>query len=513
MVEREGHEQQTDNGAFERITPAAVESPDSGAEHARKPSDSKTLPAATVVAGLVVLLLLAAGVFVWLGQRPEPRVAPSDVAVAEGRAQQKQAKTKTREAAPDADTVLARRQRATSLEQELADKRQTLAEQAVQRWAPEAYARTGKQARLGDRRFARHDYTGAIAAYRQGIKGANQLLKQAPKVLEKALARGRKALAQRNVEAAVAAFDLALAVDEDNPRAQKGARRAASLDQVLALMATGRAHENAGELEAARKAYAKAHELDPAFAPASKALERVEALLAQRRFSARMSEGLAALERGDYAAARDAFIDARDLRPGSQAVADGLARARAGLQRERIAGLREQARTAAANEHWQAAVAAYEQILSIDQSLQFARAGRKQAAARAELADKLRYHLAHLSRLTDASVRNNVAALLDRARAVPEPGPQLRGRIARLAKQLQQASEPVPVMLYSNNQTRVSVFHVGHLGRFQSKRLTLTPGHYTAIGRCKGYRDVRLEFTVVAGQPVGPIRIVCTDKL
>ena len=74
--------------------------------------------------------------------------------------------------------------------------------------------------------------------------------------------------------------------------------------------------------------------------------------------------------------------------------------------------------------------------------------------------------------------------------------------------------KPIPVQLVSDKRTQVLVYHVGDLGSFESKRLELTPGEYTVVGRCPGYRDVRRTISVKADQAsVGPITIRCEEKI
>jgi hypothetical protein len=71
----------------------------------------------------------------------------------------------------------------------------------------------------------------------------------------------------------------------------------------------------------------------------------------------------------------------------------------------------------------------------------------------------------------------------------------------------------VQVHLESDEQTDVIVYKVGHLGRFSEHRLTLRPGRYVVVGSRQGYRDVRLELVVVAGQPPGTLAVRCEEKI
>jgi hypothetical protein len=492
---------------FERITPAPIApgrpslpSPHQGAR--------KTLATVAVWMALATLLLVAAGLFLWLAQQnaKPPRMATAPAA--------KPLLPPAADApAPDPRALLARRDKAQTLSQMLADKRQRLAVQGVERWGRQRYAKIHMLAQRGKNRFKARDFVGAAKAYQSAITTADNLLVQAEMVLAEALRRGRQALARGDAAAAGAAFDLALAVDADNAIARNGAERAANLDKVLVLLREGRAREQDGKLAAARDVYRRALQLDGESEPARVALERAGATLAQRRFEQRMSEGLAALEHRDYTSARIAFRTAGKLRPDTAEVADGLAQAEAGLQRQAITEHRARAEALAADEQWQAALGEYQKLLAIDDTLAFAQAGRNRAAARALLAMRLAYHIGHPQRLSSNNVQASVEALLAEAGRVPKPGPRLRGQTELIADRLATARTPVPVRLRSDNHTQVLLYHVGILGVFKSEQIRLPPGEYTAVGRRLGYRDVRRDFTVAAGRPVGPILIRCEERI
>ena len=80
---------------------------------------------------------------------------------------------------------------------------------------------------------------------------------------------------------------------------------------MSALLAQGAARERDGSPQEALAAYREASSLDPEVAEAKTAIARITAQLGRAQFDAVMSEGFAALERGDGAAARSAFTRAR----------------------------------------------------------------------------------------------------------------------------------------------------------------------------------------------------------
>ncbi len=69
------------------------------------------------------------------------------------------------------------------------------------------------------------------------------------------------------------------------------------------------------------------------------------------------------------------------------------------------------------------------------------------------------------------------------------------------------------MQIRSDNLTDVTVYKVGRFGRFASRDLLLPPGTYVAVGTRIGYRDVRVEFTLMAGQEPAMVTVRCQEKI
>jgi tetratricopeptide (TPR) repeat protein len=226
-----------------------------------------------------------------------------------------------------------------------------------------------------------------------------------------------------------------------------------------------------------------------------------------------MSAGLEALEHERWEDARAALERAGRIRPDAREVADGLARVAAGLRREEIAGGTRRAVSLEASETWHEAEEAYAAVLAIDPEAAAALAGRERSAARADLDDKLEYHLGNPRRLSSPSVLEDAAALLEEAETVTPRGPRLTAQLRRLEELIEIASTPVRVVIESDSLTDIVIFHVGRLGTFARHELNLRPGIYTAVGSRAGFRDVRVRFEVVPGNTEKPVVVRCTESL
>ena len=69
------------------------------------------------------------------------------------------------------------------------------------------------------------------------------------------------------------------------------------------------------------------------------------------------------------------------------------------------------------------------------------------------------------------------------------------------------------VQLESDELTDVRVYKIGRLGTFERTELELRPGRYGVVGSRDGYRDVRHELVIVAGEVPQPLVVRCEEKI
>jgi len=230
-------------------------------------------------------------------------------------------------------------------------------------------------------------------------------------------------------------------------------------------------------------------------------------------FAAAMSEALEAMEREDWPAAREALRRAGAIRPRAPAVADGLARVEQAEKLLAIGAHRAAASRLESEERWAEAAREYAAVLALDPTIRFAQDGRERCALRVDLDQRLEYHLSHPERLSSDVVLDEARLLVDRAAAVEPSGARLRDQVARLTVLIESMAVPIRVLIESDDLTEVTVYKVGRLGSFLSHELELRPGSYTVVGSRQGYRDVRHELVVVAGQAPEPLVVRCEEKI
>jgi hypothetical protein len=327
------------------------------------------------------------------------------------------------------------------------------------------------------------------------------------------LQQGEGALQQGDSKAAAAAFAQALAVRPSDSTAQRGARRAASLDAVHAMLAVARGSEQQGRIAEAAATYRKALALDPLDSQAQAGAARTGGQLQADQFGRAMARAYAAIGQHQEVAARAALEEARGVKPNDPEIARATAQLSAMDSATQLAGALAQAHAAQASEHWQEAMSQYQHALALDSTLVDARHAMEVAAERARLDRELEQIIAHPERTYSDTVYAAARASLQQAQAIAAPGPVLSHQLSQVADLLNQAATPIDVTLRSDNLTSVTVYRVAELGNFTQRALQLKPGRYVVVGTRSGYRDVRRDLNVAPGNAPPALLIQCVDPI
>ncbi len=327
------------------------------------------------------------------------------------------------------------------------------------------------------------------------------------------ISEGKRALTAGEFENARQAYETALKIEPGNNDATDGLAKVAAASGVVPTLADAENAENAKDYTKAQSLYADVLKRNPGNTAATEGIARVKRTVADNAFNAEFGAGLAALNGGRLAEARDHLEKARQMRPDSTEVAAALQRAADTGSGRSLADLEQKAASLAAQERWSEALAIYDEALGRDPSLQFAIDGRAKVAPRAELGGRLQALIDRPERLAEESVRVEAERLLARAKALPSQGPVIRSQVSRLEILLPTFNQPVQLALESDNATEVAIQRVGFFGAFERREVTLKPGKYTVTGKRSGFRDVRREITVAPGEGEQTIVIRCLEPI
>jgi hypothetical protein len=477
----------------------------------RRQGFRRGLSAAAIAMGVLAVAIVFLVLPKWVGQGDES---------AASRAAQPASVVQAASQAPAEDkkevdfAALARaKQHAEEMRAALDDRFNKLRDHAAEKWGKDTLQQATAAWALADQKMQSREYTDAEAHFGEVQKAIETLEARLPVALEEQLNLGDSALAEGRSADATAAYGLAKQIDANNARAAHGLKRAATLDQVLALVANADLLEKNGDMNGAVAGYRQALALDNETARASEGVARIEAQLANDAFASAMARGYSALAVKNYAGARSAFEAARKIRPSAAEIDQGIRQIEQEQRTQTIEAKLAAARDAESQERWGEALQTYREAHDLDATVAAANEGIARTEPRAALNDQLELYLTQPGRMFSQPVRFAAKESLARASQIENPGPVLQQQVAKLREWLARADAPVAVALESDNLTQVTIYRVGTLGMFTQRQLKLSPGQYTVVGTRPGYRDVRREIAVTPMAALDPIVIRCEDRI
>ena len=243
-----------------------------------------------------------------------------------------------------------------------------------------------------------------------------------------------------------------------------------------------------------------------------KALARIEGAGRQDRFKRSMSAGYRHLDRAEWAEAEAAFKEALQADPASAAAQDALRDLSRRRSEAELARLGTEAEAELEDENWPAAKALLERAreLAPNDAKTADRLARVNRLV--DLERRIDANLAKPQRLSSKGVRNRVAELLAEAAAEGDHGARIDAKILNLRELFATWTRTVRLTLRSDNRTEVRISPGRALGKFRQLQLEVLPGDYVAIGRRRGFREVRLRVPVPPGSDPLTFEVVCNER-
>ncbi len=391
-------------------------------------------------------------------------------------------------------------------------KQQALEAGNIQQWANEEYQQALASANAGDQLYREREFKAAIEHFQAAESLLDKLEAAREPHIAQLLSQGLAALNQGQVDLAQQAFEQILLISPDQPQALQGKLRCVSLPKVFAATERGQALQAAGNYASALGQYAQALSLDPLFEPAIAGENEAQRLLLDEQFQTAINQGYQHLHSGELNTARKHFRQALAIKPQSAAAQTALTQVDNEIAQAAIARLLNSAQGDESKEQWQSALDTYNKILSRDAAVTAATVGKIRSAARAQLNTKLENFIHQPLRLASPSVYREAQQSLRNAQQIVQAGPRLKQQIHALSQILVKAQQPQTVLLRSDKLTHVRIFKHGEFAPFIEKTLQLKPGKYIAEGIRDGYRDVRVEFTVLGSGTV-PVVVQCRETI
>lgn len=388
-----------------------------------------------------------------------------------------------------------------------------LEDQGVSLWAPEETASLNDQLVLAESAFRESRFDDALTNYQTVRDGLQALIDQIPDELAAQLTAGAAALENGDAEAALTAYTIANALSPEDADIDAGLQRAENLDQVIRLVRQAEAFERDEQWQDALATFEEARDLDGLWQPAVDGVARARSAIREQQFRAAMSTGFQGISDKQYTLARGAFQQAASIKPESTEPAEGLLQLEQSERNDIINDYRQRAERHMAAEAWQDAIDTYQAALNITETLAFAREGLAEAENKLAITEALTGFLSDPTQLQADETLSSARSLLREAARADFQTSETQQQINTLAQLISMARLEVPVTILSDGKTNVVVRKHAQLGQIQSQVVYLYPGRYVITGDRPGYRDVREELVILAGDPAPTITVASDERV
>jgi tetratricopeptide (TPR) repeat protein len=363
----------------------------------------------------------------------------------------------------------------------------------------------------GDAEFVAERFASAIEKYQAASTALEELVAEGDTRFAEHLAGGLRGIEELDPDQAVSELTNALTIKPNDKDAIAAMARAEQLPEIITMLRTAKNHELGERYEEALAVYRDIAKLDADTTGLEALRNAALAGVQGNNLNSYLSQGFAALDREDFAAARSSFNQALSLDPGNDVAEGGLQQVQKRNDLTVIATHRRDAEAAIEAEAWQDAIQAYQKILDLDGNIQFALSGRRLAGAHERVHRLLTRIKTEPQKLSSEKLYLDAQVILREARDLTKKGPKLDGLVVEVDELLTLYRDPVEVVLTSDNATDIIVSNVGKLGAFERKTLTLRPGQYTIRGSQDGCRDIYLSVDVIPG--IDPIDLSCQENV
>ncbi len=381
-------------------------------------------------------------------------------------------------------------------------------------WAPQEQAKMTAQERDAIEAFANGQFVSATGGLDRLIAKVSELQKNHEENFSAALEQAQAEFESDRQAQSLAAIDRVLIYKPDDAAAAALKSRIAAMEEVAALVEAADVARVERRPDKEISSLTRAISLDPARADLA---ERRRLLVEQQRtrdFDALVQQAWAAFEGKNIKQARASLDKAAQIfsdRKELVVLADKIKQAEAQSAHQTLINKARAAEDdddwSSAEAHYVAAAKIFPHISRFESRLDLARFINRQTQS-------LERVLARPARLSDSGVADAARNLIEESARAVAHSRKVRLLTAQLSAAIRQASSPVPVVVHSDNRTRISVLGVGIIGKVQKYRLKegLKPGNYTFKGERKGFKDKLVRVQVRQGETVS-VTVICDESI
>lgn len=391
--------------------------------------------------------------------------------------------------------------------------RQILLEDTMQvdQWGATELEDAMALAKSGDANFVGESFDSALSAYQAAVEKMDVVISQGNKLFGVYLDDGIKAIKALDPVAASTAIEQALTIKPGDAAALNARARAQALPTIVSKLRSAKNHELGGRYSEALAVYDEVANLDPLTANLNELRAGAISAQAGNDVASHISRGFTALQNKQFERARDAFNAALRVDADNAIAKGGLQQVAEVNDLTIINSYQSKAEQAIANEQWQTAIDAFQDVLALDKNIQFAKRGLAQAGAH-QKAERLMTRIVNEpQKLSTEKLFLDAREIVQNAEQLEFAGPELKRLSVEVNRLLTLYADPVEVVLLSDNATNIVMSNVGQLGSFERRTLSLRPGAYTIRGSQNGCRDIFLNIEVLPG--IEPLDVSCSESI
>ena len=389
-----------------------------------------------------------------------------------------------------------------------------LQEPDLVRWKPAQVADLESNKQEALILYAGSDFASVIDLLEETSNMAMELKEQWLNDYERQLAEAKQLFAQNRINLSSSSLKKAQYIRSGQVETSDLQARIDVFPQVEQMLRDLQIAKKEGNYSKQAKLTENILQLDPARVELRGPLKQLKSQLHENAVVNLLKEGMNAVQWGDLSKARQFLHQVSDAdpdRPEIKYLQQMLAKAEAKSARKTHFS---QIKQAMELDNWLLASKLASQGIEQFGELSQLHDAKKLAREILTYQQKLNSFLQKPKRLQDDRIRAAAKKALIQVKPFGSHSPTLLKQSKRLEDILVNATIKIPVQFLSDGQTSIELVGLGQLGRFKKRDHSLSPGEYSLLGRCEGYKDQRLNFSISIDQSDAQvIRLVCDERI
>ena len=384
----------------------------------------------------------------------------------------------------------------------------------LQAWSPESIVKLQEQEQKAVQAFAQNQLAEALRLLDSLLAQVAKLQTMQNQNFGLALEKARQAFAAAHTQQALAAINDALRYQPDNRDAHLLKDRIKAMAAVAELLKQADAARAENKLDEEIKLLGEAINHDP---HRRELVERHRLLVEkkrQQRLDILLQQAAQAINQKNIKQAQAKLLQVKQIDAQHRSLRlleNKIKQLQMELSHQSLIA---KAAAAEQNDDWQATAHYYQQAQQIFPDNQYTEERLQRATKIIRYTQIIQQALARPQRLADEQISMAMKELVKESSDHAKYSAQLQALTEQLNDAIAEMSRPVEVLVYSDQQTYVSVLGVGVIGKLSQYRLKegLKPGRYLFKGERRGFKDKLVEVYIKPNQAV-TVRVVCDETI